>query len=116
MTGSKRKTTSGTKEWADVNINCVKGCANNCRYCYAKMIAKRFGRCTEETWKDMKIQHKMVEKNFRKFNGRVMFPSSHDIIDNPEIKSACFIVIEKLLEAGNELLITTKPKFSIIKE
>lgn len=116
MEGVKRKITSGTKEWADHNINCIKGCANNCRYCYAKMMAKRFGRCTEETWKDMKIQQDVVEKNFRKFTGRVMFPSSHDIVDTPEVKSACFTVIEKLLEVGNELLITTKPKISIIRE
>lgn len=115
MEGGKRKITSGTKEWADHNVNCIKGCANNCRYCYAKMMAKRFGRCTEETWKDMEIQQDMVEKKFRKFNGRVMFPSSHDIVDIPEVKAACFTVIEKLLKVGNELLITTKPKPSIMK-
>ena len=116
MEGGKRKITSGTKEWADHNINCIKGCANNCRYCYAKMTAKRFGRCTEESWKNIEIRNDMVEKNFKKFNGRVMFPSSHDIVDIPEVKVACFTVIEKLLEVGNELLITTKPKPSIIKE
>lgn len=111
-----RKITSGTKEWADYNVNCFKGCHNNCRYCYAKMMAKRFGRCTEETWKEMKLRNDILNKNFRKYNGRVMFPSSHDIIDTPEVKDACFIVIRKLLEAGNELLITTKPRLSIIRE
>ena len=116
MVRCKRKITSGTKEWADHNVNCIKGCANNCRYCYAKMMAKRFDRCTEETWKDMEIRQDVVEKNFRKFNGRVMFPSSHDIVDIPEVKAACFTVIGKLLEVGNELLITTKPKPSIIRE
>jgi len=113
---AKRKITSGTREWADYNVNCAKGCANNCRYCYAKMMAKRFGRCTEENWKNMEIRRNIVEKKFRKFNGRVMFPSSHDIVDLPEIKEACFTVIKNLLEVGNELLITTKPKPSIIKE
>jgi len=109
----KREVTSGTKEWADHNVNCIKGCSNNCRYCYAKIIAKRFGRCTEETWKDIEISRDVLNKTFKKYNGRVMFPSSHDIIDTPEAKEACFTVIEKLLEAGNELLITTKPKLSI---
>ena len=26
----------GTKDWAARTINCCTGCANNCRYCYAK--------------------------------------------------------------------------------
>ena len=63
------KTTSGTKEWADYNVNCVKGCANNCKYCYAKLMAIRFGRATEETWKDMSIREEMVQKRFRKYRG-----------------------------------------------
>ena len=112
----KRQITSGTKEWADHNINCIKGCSNNCKYCYAKMIAKRFGRCTEETWGKIEICRDVINKTFRKYNGRVMFPSSHDIIDTPEAKEACFTVIMKLLEAGNNLLITTKPRLSIIRE
>ena len=113
---NKRNITSGTKEWADYNVNCVKGCFNDCRYCYAKIMAKRFGRCTEETWKEMEINKSVLSKTFRKYNGRVMFPSSHDIVDIPEIKEACFTVIHKLLQAKNELLITTKPKLSVTKD
>jgi DNA repair photolyase len=112
----KREVTSGTKEWADHNINCIKGCTNNCRYCYAKIMAIRFGRCTEATWKDITICQDVVKRNFRRYSGRVMFPSSHDIIDTVESKEACFIVVGKLLEAGNNLLITTKPKVSIIED
>jgi len=112
----KREITSGTKEWADHNVNCIKGCSNNCKYCYAKIIAKRFGRCTEETWGKIEVNKDVLNKTFKKYRGRVMFPSSHDIIDTPEAKEACFTVIQKLLKAGNELLITTKPKFSITKD
>jgi len=112
----KRKITSGTKEWADHNVNCIKGCANDCKYCYAKMMAKRFGRATEDTWKDMVIREDVLRKNFRKFKGRVMFPSSHDIVDIPEFKEACFTVLRHLLEAGNEVLVTTKPSINVIKD
>jgi len=112
----KRKITTGTREWADHNVNCIKGCTNNCKYCYAKIMAKRFGRCSEDTWKVMEINQKIVNTNFRKFNGRVMFPSSHDLIDTPEVKEACYIVIKKLLEVVNELLITSKPRLNIIKD
>jgi hypothetical protein len=79
-------------------------------------MAKRFGRCTEDTWKNMKINENVLNKTFRKYKGRVMFPSSHDIVDEPAIKKACFIIIEKLLHAGNEVLITTKPKSSVVRE
>jgi len=108
--------TSGTKEWADHNVNCIKGCYNNCRYCYARMMAKRFGRSTDKTWKNMKIMREVVRKEYRKLAGRVMFPSSHDIFDFPRIKEACFTVLTKLLESGNNVLVTTKPRFSIIQE
>jgi DNA repair photolyase len=112
----KRKITSGTKEWADYNVNCIQGCANNCKYCYAKMMAKRFRRCTEENWKNMIINNKAVEKEYKKYNGRVMFPSSHDIVDIPEIKEACYKVIKQLVEADNQVLITTKPNLNVTKE
>ncbi len=110
------KKTTGTKEWADHNVNCIKGCSNSCRYCYAKMMAKRFGRSTEESWNAMVINNKAVNKKYGKYNGRVMFPSTHDIIDEPELQEACFIVIRKLLEAGNEVLITTKPKLKVTEK
>jgi len=113
---ARKKITSGTKEWADKNINCVKGCANNCQYCYAKMMAKRFGRCTEDTWKKMEIRTHIVQQKFQKYAGRVMFPSSHDIVDIPEIKDACFTVLEKLLSVENEVLVTTKPSLSVTKD
>lgn len=112
----RREITSGTREWADHNVNCIKGCFNDCRYCYAKLMAKRFGRCEEDSWKDMIINNGAAEKKYRKYKGRVMFPSSHDIIDIPDVKDACFKVISKLLDTGNELLITTKPRLSITRE
>jgi DNA repair photolyase len=112
---TRRKITSGTKEWADFNVNCVKGCYNDCRYCYAKMMAKRFGRNERTTWRNMKIREDVLRKNFKKLPGRVMFPSTHDIFDISPFKEVCFIVLRKLLESRNEVLITTKPKLTIIQ-
>ena len=112
----KRKITSGTKEWADYNVNCIRGCYNNCRYCYAKIMAKRFGRSTDNTWKNMEVKEDMVCKSFKKRPGRVMFPSTHDIFDISPFKEACFTVLRKLLESENDILITTKPRFGIIQD
>ena len=111
-----QKIPTGTKEWADYNVNCIKGCYNNCRYCYAMCMAKRFGRANSKNWKNMVIREDVVKQNFRKYSGRVMFPSSHDLFDIPEYEDACFIVLEKILASGNDVLITTKPRFSVIKK
>ena len=108
------KITSGTKAWANSNVNLFFGCEHDCRYCYAKKMAIRFKRKTEETWKVMELNQKMLEKNFKKRKGRVMFPSSHDIL--PEYMEQCFIILKRLLKVENTVLITTKPHLSVIQE
>ena len=105
---------TGTKEWASSNVNLISGCSHNCRYCYAKKMAIRFGRKNDYTWKIMELNKDKLNHGFKKRRGRIMFPSSHDIV--PEFKEECFLVLEKLLYAGNSVLITSKPHFDIIKE
>ena len=114
MEKTKSAIPTGTKEWASSNVNILSGCSHNCRYCYAKKMALRFGRKTEDSWKIMELCQEKLNKNYKKRKGRVMFPSSHDIV--PEFKYECFEIIEKLLNAGNSILITSKPYYSIIKE
>lgn len=108
-------TTKGTREWADSNVNCYIGCSNNCRYCYARNFAFRFKRINGyDEWKEMKPNVKAINKGYRKRKGRIMFPTSHDI--TVETKNNCLQVLFKLLVAGNDVLITTKPVFNIIVE
>jgi len=114
MKTKTRRITLGTKEWADSNVNCYFGCSNNCRYCYAKKMAIRFNKKTENTWKVMVPNIKNIKKEYRKRNGRIMFPTSHDITN--ESLSNCLIVLKKLINSGNEILITTKPRSKCIKE
>ena len=108
-----KKITLGTKEWADSNVNCYSGCSNNCRYCYAKKMAIRFKRKTENNWKDMEPNSKAINKGYAKRKGRIMFPTSHDITD--ESLTYCLIVLKKLVDSGNEILVTTKPGLECIK-
>ena len=115
-TGQGHKVTSGTKEWADYNYNCIMGCLNDCRYCYAKMMARRFGRSTASSWKEMKIRKEVLNKRMHKLPGRIMFPSTHDIIAESPFKEACFTALENLLYSGNTVLITSKPRLEVIKE
>jgi len=79
-------------------------------------MAKRFNRATDKTWQNVIVRKDVIQKKYRKFNGRVMFPSSHDIFNFPRIKESCFTVLSNLLESGNEVLVTTKPRLSIIQE
>lgn len=114
MENIKKKIPSGTKEWATSNINLISGCSHNCRYCYAKKMAIRFGRKTKSDWEIMALNGNKLNQRYKKRRGRIMFPSSHDIV--PAFKNECFFVLKKLLEVGNSVLITSKPHFKVIKE
>jgi len=109
----KNKNVVGTNEWAVKTVNCCTGCSNNCRYCYARGIGLRFKRTTYEDWGNCHIRQKDVDKKYPKYNGRVMFPSSHDI--TPDNFQACLKVLGKLLEAGNEVLVVSKPYVESIR-
>jgi len=98
----------GTKEFAESNVNSMINCEEDCLYCYAKIFALRFGRITDpDEWKDMKPNKKVINANYRKREGRIMFPSAHNI--TPNNFDDCIIVLKKLLQSGNEVLIVSKP-------
>ena len=52
----------GTKDWTASTVNCCTGCANNCRYCYAKGMAIRFKRLTAEEWPIERVRQKDVDR------------------------------------------------------
>ena len=109
------KRISGTREWAEVNVNCVKGCSNLCKYCYARYNAvEKFAYLTSEQWANPQINWKAVDKKHPKYNGVVMIPTTHDIF--PETIDACITVLNNLLKVGNSVLIVSKPHLSCIKK
>lgn len=121
--------TQGTGEWASYNANYSKRCLNNClAYCYAAAMAVRFNQIQDRSeWKDM------VNKDFisitgttkegktisskrtdRLYDGLIMTPTSHDITPlNIDLAKKYYL---ELLQAGNSLLIVTKPNPKVIKE
>jgi protein gp37 len=67
-------------EWCDEVWNPVWGCHNKCPYCYAKSIAKRFGKTNDEInfiphWKEANFNRK-----FAKSTKRVFVNSMSDIM------------------------------------
>ena len=112
-TKSAPKAPHGTQEWALHNVNIQDGCEHDCRYCYAKSMAVRFKRRTAETWKDSTLRQKDIDRTYRKRQGRVMFPTSHDI--TPRNVEHCLLVLMKLLDAGNDVLIVSKPRIECVE-
>lgn len=103
----------GTQEWAASNVNIQDGCEHDCRYCYAKTMAIRFKRATAASWSKPKLRQHDLNRGFTKRAGRIMFPTAHDITEaNLE---ACLAVLLRMLQAGNEVLIVSKPRRSCIE-
>lgn len=106
------KSNQGVYEWASQSINIQVGCEHGCRYCYAREIIVRHGRCTNETFLTPEINQKKVDKGYSKRKGCLMFPSSHDVTPLNINEFCC--VLRKLLDAGNNVLIVSKPHWSCI--
>jgi len=102
----------GTFEWAKYNENCISGCSHGCWYCYARNKAIQMGDKTPWTWANEVISRKKMSKKIVKKDGRIMFPTTHDI--SPATLPACAVYLERLLSVGNEVLIVSKPHFSCI--
>ena len=106
------KRISGTREWAAHSVNCISGCAHNCRYCYARARAIRFGQKTMADWPLEVVRPKDVAAARKYMPGRVMFPTTHDI--TPVHVAECMQVLDRLLAAGNEVLVVSKPHVAVI--
>lgn len=109
-----KKQVFGTYEWAVQNANYISGCSHNCKYCYSREMAIRFKRKTSDSWKVEEVNKKQLQKKFKKVDGLIMFPSSHDI--TPQNLNYSLQFLENLLNAENEVLIVTKPHRVVIQE
>lgn len=105
----KKKEVFGTKEWAKHSHNAYSGCQHDCKYCYSKANSVKFNRHTIDSWKNPIINLKNIVKK----DGRIMYPTTHDI--HPDNIEEHIKVIKSLLESGNDLLIVSKPWTECIK-
>ncbi len=110
----KKKPIRGTREWAVAEINCCRGCSHGCRYCYARYdLVVRRGMVTPEQWSSCSVIEKEIVKKHPLYPGQVMFPSAHDIV--PENLEDCLVVLRSLLDAGNRVLVVTKPHLACVR-
>lgn len=112
---STSKPKSGTREWSGTSENIQRGCEHDCRYCYAKYdCVNRFRRCSSEEWAIPTINQKRVDASRPLYPDQpVMFPTTHDITPKNISEYGC--VLRKLLDAGNRVLLVTKPHLECVK-
>ncbi|MFT5726805.1 MAG: DNA repair photolyase [Desulforhopalus sp.] len=104
----------GTREWAVAEINCSRGCPHGCLYCYARYNqVTRKGLVTASEWNHPQDLKEEVDKEHPLFDGQVMFPAAHDIV--PENIESCVKVLKNLLDAGNNVLVVSKPHLNCIQ-
>ena len=102
----------GSKEWTTVSKNFITGCSNDCRYCYSKAYSIGGGYSTSENWKEERVRDYKLKERCGKIEGRIMVPSSHDISLEHLEESIAFL--KKLLDAGNEVLVVSKPHLECV--
>jgi DNA repair photolyase len=114
MDFSKDRKGTGTKEWSEFSFNIGIGCSNNCLYCYARANALRYKRISEPSeWKNEIVNEKAIGRAGVKHDGVIMFPTTHDI--TPTYLEPSIQTLKKMLAAGNQVLIVSKPRFECIK-
>ncbi|KKL83146.1 hypothetical protein LCGC14_1977670 [marine sediment metagenome] len=109
-----KTTKSGTGQWSESSVNIWTGCENDCAYCYAREMAVRHGRLNSSAeWATPTLRPNAISKGYGKRKGVVMFPTTHDI--TPGNLDECVHVLKKLLQAGNRVLIVSKPRLSCVR-
>jgi len=107
---------TGRRAWGDKNVNIVLGCPNRCRYCYARAMAKCYGRIRDrDEWGTTYFrlgQKGLVHKRWTDF-GTARFPTTHDI--TPEFLEECVAVVRNLLAGGNRVTVCSKPRLDCIR-
>ena len=109
------RTGTGTAEWAEANLNICKGCSHGCLYCYACHTMLRYKAIgSREEWRSERLTQNAFRKSYPLKKGVVMFPSSHDI--TPLNLYRYMEVLRLALEAGNQVLIVSKPHLESIQK
>ena len=111
-----------TIEMVDITTSTENFIANGfvSHNCYGRRAAQfhRANSPEAKNWEGMYFNTRMLNVGFRKRDGRTMFPTTHDIVDftDPQgynILDESIKTLKKLLVAGNDVLIVSKPSIEV---
>jgi DNA repair photolyase len=106
----KENKKTGTLEWMPNSRNRIRGCKNNCRYCYGKAREARYNPGEKADWSEMRLLK--GRQSTKKAEGGIMFPTTHDLhIEHVDWWGP---FLKEMLENGNEVLIVSKPEYAAI--
>jgi len=99
-------------EYTDYNCNIYSGCYHSCRYCYARLMTKRFSPDLKD-WRQIQLVKNAVELAQRDVKhlppGKIMFCSMTDPYQPIEVETELARrVLEVLLDSPFHVLILTK--------
>jgi DNA repair photolyase len=74
------RTGTGTNEWAEETYSFEVGCEVGCHYCWAlEGMLRRKVISKPSEWLTPRTNVKKIEKGWRKHDGVIMFPGTHNI-------------------------------------
>ena len=110
-----KKRRSKFNDWVCETVSCQTGCSNDCLYCFAKGDAINKGRIAAiEEWPKEKLNKAGVKEKYKLFDKPVMCPGTHDITEDNYNSTSTMLL--RLLEAGNRVLIVSKPRPKLIEK
>ena len=114
MTFDKVRIGHGTREWSESSYNIGSGCRHACIYGFCRQHALRFGKIkTGEEWAVEHCSASKIVKRFGRRKGVIMMPTMHDITPGPYLHGS-LVVLRSMLEAGNEVLVVSKPHLECV--
>ncbi len=108
------RTGTGTHEWSEHGFNIQRGCPSNCGYCYSAANAQRFRLRDRDDWAREELTRNAFIDRYPRRAGVIMTPTAHDI--TPFNVDAFIRVTTLMLEAGNRLLIVSKPHLECVRK
>lgn len=124
MKTSLRKTVIGKTnvEYGKWALTPAEGCAHNCRFCYARLMAKRFGRIKSDgEWADPKLvanAMELLEEALRKNDDQIdsvhfSFWTDPFMDGYPEVGQSSMALIKRVNEEGIPCTVLTKGRLPI---
>lgn len=117
------KRRSKHQDWVYKTVSCQIGCSNDCLYCFAKgdIVKKRckgnkanLKEVPLKDWPKEELSKTGILNKYKLYANPIMCPGTHDITEGSFENT--LTMLQRLLMAGNRVLIVSKPRLRFIKK